>query len=77
MNDVKLTALRFSMHTYEVRPRTDRRGVDLISDVLLFSQRSKTKPEKSSSRVCCPNEIHPVIETDRSVIGLDFLLEAC
>ena len=32
MNDVKLTALRFSMHTYEVRPRKDKRGVDLISD---------------------------------------------
>ena len=34
MNDVKLTALRFSMHTYEVRPRKDKRGVDLVSDAL-------------------------------------------
>jgi len=25
-------------HVYEVRPRTDRRGVDLISDVLPFGQ---------------------------------------
>jgi hypothetical protein len=24
------------MHTYEVRPRKDHRGVDLISDVLPF-----------------------------------------
>ena len=26
------------MHTYEVRPRKDRRGVDLISDVLPFGR---------------------------------------
>jgi hypothetical protein len=26
------------MHLYEVRPRKDRRGVDLISDVLPFGQ---------------------------------------
>ena len=25
-----------SMHVYEVRPRKDKRGVDLISDVLPF-----------------------------------------
>ena len=25
------------MHVYEVRPRSDKRGVDLISDVLTFS----------------------------------------
>ena len=38
MNDVKLTALRFSMHVYEVRPRKDHRGVDLISDALPFGR---------------------------------------
>ena len=38
MNDVKLTALRFSMHIYEVRPRKDHRGVDLISDALPFGR---------------------------------------
>ena len=27
-----------SMHTYEVRPRKDHRGLDLISDVLRFGQ---------------------------------------
>jgi len=27
-----------SMHTYEVRPRKDHRGVDLISDVLPFGR---------------------------------------
>ena len=26
------------MHVYEVRPRKDHRGVDLISDVLLFGR---------------------------------------
>jgi hypothetical protein len=26
------------MHVYEVRPRTDRRGVDLISDALPFGR---------------------------------------
>jgi len=28
-----------SMHSYEVRPRKDKRGVDLISDALPFSVR--------------------------------------
>ena len=28
--------LRFPMHVYEVRPRKDKRGVDLISDALPF-----------------------------------------
>ena len=27
-----------SLHIYEVRPRTDHRGVDLISDVLPFGR---------------------------------------
>jgi hypothetical protein len=27
-----------SMHVYEVRPRNDKRGVDLISEVLPFSR---------------------------------------
>ena len=38
MNDLSKrtpTALCFPMHVYEVRPRKDKRGVDLISDVLL------------------------------------------
>jgi hypothetical protein len=26
------------MHVYEVRPRSDKRGVDLISDVLAFGR---------------------------------------
>jgi len=31
-------ALRSPMHVYEVRPRKDKRGVDLISDVLPFGR---------------------------------------
>ena len=27
-----------AMHIYEIRPRKDRRGVDLISDVLPFAR---------------------------------------
>jgi len=30
--------LRFPMHAYEVRPRKDKRGVDLISDLLPFGR---------------------------------------
>jgi hypothetical protein len=31
-------AMRSSQHLYEVRPRADKRGVDLISDALPFSR---------------------------------------
>jgi hypothetical protein len=31
------------MHLYEIRPRKDRRGVDLISDVLPFGRRGCRK----------------------------------
>jgi len=33
------------MHVYEVRPRKDKRGVDLISDVLRFSRLWYDKPD--------------------------------
>jgi len=33
------------MHTYEVRPRKDHRGVDLISDALSFGRLWYTKPD--------------------------------
>jgi hypothetical protein len=51
MNDVKLTALRFSMHTYEVRPRKDHRDVDLISDALPFGRLWYGEPEAISNAV--------------------------
>jgi hypothetical protein len=31
------------MHVYEVRPRKDKRGVDLISDALPFSAGSRQR----------------------------------
>ena len=34
-----------SMHLYEVRPRKERRGVDLISNALLFERLWYTKPD--------------------------------
>jgi hypothetical protein len=32
-------------HVYEIRPRKDKRGVDLISDVLPFGRLWYTKPD--------------------------------
>jgi hypothetical protein len=37
------------MHVYEVRPRKDRRGVDLISDVLPFSRLWHGEPDAVSN----------------------------
>jgi len=34
-----------TMHVYEVRPRKDKRGVDLISDALPFGRLWYTKPD--------------------------------
>ena len=38
-----------SQHVYEVRPRKDKRGVDLISDVLPFGGLWYTKPDDAVS----------------------------
>jgi hypothetical protein len=37
--------LRHCDHVYEVRPRKDKRGFDLISDALLFGGLWYTKPD--------------------------------
>ena len=37
------------MHVYEVRPRKDKRGVDLISDVLPFGGLWYRKPDDAVS----------------------------
>jgi hypothetical protein len=37
--------IRNKMHLYEVRPRKDKRGVDLISDELPFGRLWYTKPD--------------------------------
>jgi len=39
------------MHAYEVRPRKDRRGVDLISDVLPFGGLWYAGPNATSNAV--------------------------
>src|SRR5215831_371627 len=44
---LELTAVH-STHVYEVRPRKDKRGVDLISDVRPFGTR---KPKRPSMRL--------------------------
>ena len=38
-------------HVYEVRPRNDKRGVDLISDALLFGRLWYTEPNAISNAV--------------------------
>jgi hypothetical protein len=46
---MKPTAVR-SMHIYEVRPRKDKRGLDLISDTLLFNDAVDDKAKLQQSR---------------------------
>jgi hypothetical protein len=40
-----------SQHVYEIRPRKDRRGVDLISDVLPFGALWYDKPDAVSNAI--------------------------
>jgi hypothetical protein len=40
-----------AMHVYEVRPRKDQRGVDLISDALLFGRLWYGEPNAISNAV--------------------------
>jgi hypothetical protein len=39
------------MHTYEVRPRKDKRGVDLISDALPFGRLWYGEPDAVSKAI--------------------------
>jgi hypothetical protein len=39
------------MHVYEVRPRKDHRGVDLISDVLSFGRLLYSEPNAANNAV--------------------------
>ena len=39
------------MHLYEVRPRKDKRGVDLISDALPFCRLSYGEPDAVSDAI--------------------------
>ena len=53
------------MHTYEVRPRMDRRGVDLISDALPFGRLWYGEPNAVSDAIDyakhCSRSHHAVI----------------
>jgi hypothetical protein len=40
-----------SIHIYEIRPRADKRGVDLISDVLPFGRLWYDGPEAASNAI--------------------------
>jgi hypothetical protein len=44
-------SLHPEMHVYEVRPRKDKRGVDLISDVLPFAQLWYGQPDAIANAV--------------------------
>ena len=44
-------ALRFHMHIYEVRPLKDKRGVDLISNLLPFGRLWYGEPDAISNAV--------------------------
>jgi len=43
--------LRFPMHVYEVRPRKDKRGVDLISDALPFGRLRYGEPNAVANAI--------------------------
>jgi hypothetical protein len=42
---------KYPMHIHKVRPREDKRGVDLISDVLPFGRLSYAEPDAASMRL--------------------------
>jgi len=45
------------MHVYEVRPRKDHRGVDLISDALPFGRLSYDKPDDAIGYALSPQPL--------------------
>ena len=49
------------MHVYEVRPRRDKRGVDLISDVLPFGSLWYTKPDNAVSYAAFFSRSHDAV----------------
>jgi len=48
---------QFLMHVYEIRPRKDKRGVDLISDAPPFGQLCGT-PGRMQSAMRCTAAVH-------------------
>ena len=51
--DCSPDAVAHSQHVYEVRPRKDQRGVDLISDALPFGHLRSGEPDALSNAVSC------------------------
>jgi hypothetical protein len=49
------------MHAYEVRPRKDKRGVDLISDVLPFGRLWYVKPDDAVSYANFSSHSHDAV----------------
>ena len=49
------------MHIYEVGPRKDKRGVDLISDVLPFGRLWYTKPDDAVEYVAFFSRSHDAV----------------
>jgi hypothetical protein len=49
------------MHIYEVRPRKDKRGVDLIADVLPFGRLWYDKPDNAIGYAMHYSRPHDVI----------------
>jgi len=50
-NDAGMMSSTISAHGYEVRPRRDHRGVDLISDVLPFGRLWYGEPNAVSNAI--------------------------
>ncbi len=48
---VRSVAMISSQHSYEVRPRADRRGVDLISEALPFGRLWYGEPNAISNAI--------------------------
>src|SRR5713101_6067510 len=59
-NSGHMTSKR-SAHVYEVRPRKDHRGVDLISDALPFGGLWYTKPDDAVEYAEFYSRSHPVV----------------
>jgi hypothetical protein len=47
----KMIECQSTVHVYEVRPRKDKRGVDLISDVLSFGRLFYGEPNAASNAI--------------------------
>ena len=65
-----------TMHTYEIRPRKDGRGVDLISDALPFGQAVVRRAKRSQLFIRVHNETLSVVamcvsNPDRSPVGIN------